>query len=105
MEVLGLQLPLGCRRAPAGQVERLVGHLRYRTTPYPTTDIHPDIDDLALLDIKHHRIYQQSIGMATWLCTIDRLALSSLSRFSASPREYHLELLLHLFGYLEKFKH
>jgi hypothetical protein len=46
------------------------------------------------------------IGMAQWACTIGRLdiafAVSSLSRFSASPREHHLELALHLFGYLKK---
>ena len=91
------------------RVERLVGTLRYRNTPYPTSDIHPELDDSALLNLKDHRIYQQLIGMATWLCTIGRadicFALASLSRFSASPREYHLELLLHLFGYLKKFKH
>jgi hypothetical protein len=44
--------------------------------------------------------------MAQWACTIGRLdiafAVSSLSRFSASPRTHHLELALHLFGYLKK---
>ena len=53
------------------------------------------------------RKYQMLIGMAQWACTIGRLdiafAVSSLSRFSAAPRVHHLELALHLFGYLKKY--
>ena len=50
--------------------------------------------------------YQLLIGMAQWAVTIGRLdiafAVLSLSRFSAAPRAHHLELALHLFGYLKK---
>jgi hypothetical protein len=46
------------------------------------------------------------IGMAQWACTIGRLdlsfAVSSLSRFSASPRVGHMILALHLMGYIKK---
>ena len=44
------------------------------------------------------------IGMAQWASTIGQLdvvfAVSSLRRFSVAPREHHLALTLHLFGYL-----
>ena len=47
------------------------------------------------------------IGMAQWAVNIGRMdishAVSSLSRFSAAPRQGHLELVFHLFGYLKKF--
>ncbi len=46
------------------------------------------------------------IGMAQWASTIGLLdvafAVSLLSRFSAAPRENHLTLTLHLFGYVKK---
>ena len=44
--------------------------------------------------------------MAQWACTIGQLdisfATSSLSRFSAAPREGHLKLAVYMFGYLKK---
>jgi hypothetical protein len=47
------------------------------------------------------------IGMAQWACTIGWLdiafAVSSLRRFLAAPRVHHLELALHLLGYLKKY--
>jgi hypothetical protein len=50
--------------------------------------------------------YQVLIGMAQWAVTIGRLdiafAVSSLSRFSAAPREHRLELACYLFGNLKK---
>ncbi len=46
------------------------------------------------------------IGMAQWACTIGRFdicfGVSSLSRFNAAPRQGHLDLAFHLFGYLKK---
>ena len=46
-------------------------------------------------------------GMAQWLNTIGRpdicYVVSSLSRFGSCPREGHLQLALHLFGYLKKY--
>ena len=47
------------------------------------------------------------LGMAQWLNTIGRpdicYAVSSLSRYGSCPREGHLQLALHLFGYLKKY--
>jgi hypothetical protein len=66
----------------------------------------PELDDSDLLPFSVIRQYQVLIGMAQWACTIGQLdisfAVSSLSRFSAAPRTHHLELALHLFGYLKK---
>jgi len=68
---------------------------------------HPEMDTSALLNSNGIQRYQALIGMAQWACTIGRLdicyAVSSLSRFSSNPRSGHLELALHLFGYLKKY--
>ena len=62
------------------------------------------MDDSPFLDEAGRQRYQMLIGMAQWAVTIGRIdasySVSSLSRFSANPREGHLELALHLFGYL-----
>ncbi|KAI2513608.1 Reverse transcriptase (RNA-dependent DNA polymerase) [Fragilaria crotonensis] len=83
----------------------LGGTLWPHRTPLPEA-CHPELDDSDLLPELGIRQYQTLIGMAQWACTIGRLditfAVSSLSRFSASPRTHHLELALHLFGYLKK---
>jgi hypothetical protein len=77
-----------------------------KTTPLPA-DSHPELDDSPLLDQNGVQRYQTLIGMAQWAVTVGRLdisfAVSSLSRFSANPREHHLELALYLFGYLKQF--
>ena len=67
---------------------------------------HPELDKSPLVSDMGIRKYQMLIGMAQCSVTIGRLdiafAVSSLSRFSSAPREHHLELALHLFGYLKK---
>jgi hypothetical protein len=64
------------------------------------------MDTSPLLDEAHIQQYQMLIGMAQWANTTGRLdisfAISSLSRFSVAPREEHLRLVFHLFGYLKK---
>jgi len=54
--------------------------------------------------IKH---FQHIIGVSQWLVTAGRFdisyAVTSLSRFSASPREKHLEYAVKIFKYLKKF--
>lgn len=82
------------------------GTLYKHNTPIPE-DEHPELDESELLDETGVRKFQMLIGMAQWACTIGRLdisfAVSSLSRFSANPRQGHLVLALHLFGYLKKY--
>ena len=64
------------------------------------------MDQSPLLGEEEHRQYQMLIGMGQWFNTIGCpdicFAVSSLSRFSACPRELHLELALRLFGYLKR---
>lgn len=75
-------------------------------TPLPS-ECQPELDDTPLLDDAGVKTYQQLIGMAQWAASIGRLdiafAISSLSRFSANPRQGHLELAFNLFGYLKRF--
>jgi len=81
-------------------------YLINKYTPLPP-EVHPELDETPLLDAKGIKQYQMMIGMAQWAVTISRydiaFAVSSLSRFNAAPREGHLELLFHLFGYLKRF--
>ena len=78
---------------------------KHRTSMPP--GCHPELDESELLDDNGRQRYQQLIGMAQWAVTIGRVdisfAVSSLSRFSAAPRQGHLELSLHLFGYLRQY--
>ena len=86
---------------PTGRV--LVKH----PTPSPSDDYQPEFDCTDFLTEDGKRQYQMLIGMAQWAVTIGRMdichAVSSLSRFSAAPREGHLELAFHLFGYLKQY--
>ena len=69
--------------------------------------IHPELDDLSLLDDEGVKQYQKIIGICQWVVTSGRFdinyAVSSLSRFSAAPREGHLVLAQKVLGYLKKY--
>lgn len=109
---LGKMWLLGCHTYIKECIRRLEsdedinGKLWPKKTPLPE-GCHPEVDETDLLDDAGTRKYQMLIGMAQWACTIGRLdisfAVSSLSRFSANPRQGHLELAIYLFGYLKKF--
>jgi Reverse transcriptase (RNA-dependent DNA polymerase) len=77
-------------------------------TPLPD-ESHPELDDSEFLSHDGRRQYQGYIGMIQWATTIGRpdvsFAVSSLSRFSAAPRQGHLDLVLHILGYLKRFPH
>ena len=65
---------------------------------------HPELDSNPLLDEAQHHLYQQLISVAEWAVQIGRFdihyAVTSLKRFSVTPREGHL--LVKIFGYLQK---
>jgi len=88
------------------RVERIFGCLPFNSTPLPPNDCHPELDESPLLDLGGHRQFQMLIGMLQWLVTIGRPdlchALTSLNRFGACPREYHLDLAVHIFGYIKR---
>ena len=73
------------------------------TTPLVPSD-HPEFDDSELLDNVGHHLYQRMVGILQWIVLIGRYdvcyATSSLSRFSSSPRQGHLDRVKRVFGYL-----
>jgi hypothetical protein len=64
------------------------------------------MDCSPVLGDEGHQKYQMLIGMLVWIVTIGRIdvapATSSLSRFTACPRQGHLDRALRVFGYLKK---
>jgi hypothetical protein len=62
-----------------------------------------------LLDPDSHRLFQMLIGMAVWIVQLGRgdlaFAVTNLSRFTAAPRQGHLDRAIRLFGYLKRHKH
>ena len=90
------------------KVERIFGTLPMESTPLPKDDCHPEMDDSPLLDLDGHRKFQMLLGMLQWLVTIGRPDLcnlvSSLNRFGAAPREYHLDLAVRSFSYVKRTK-
>jgi len=91
------------------KAEDILGPFPKKKTPLPVTDCHPELDQSPLLDLKHHRDYQVLIGMLQWNFSIGRPelghALSSLNCFGTCPRETHLVLLKHVYGYLLNTQH
>ena len=91
------------------RVERLYGCLPKVSTPLPVEDCHPEMDTSPLLALDDHRKFQMLLGMLQWMVTIGRPELctlvSSLNRFGAAPREYHLDLAVRAFGYIKTTKH
>ena len=70
-------------------------------------DAKPELDDSELLNLDRHREFQHIIGLCQWMIIRGRIdiaySVSSLSRFSAAPREGHLEMARRILGYLKKF--
>ena len=94
-----------CVRRLEADLELCLDKILYpHRTPFPQ-GCHPELDRSPLLADVEIRKYQMLIGMAQWAVTIGRLdtafAVSSLSQFLSGPREYHLELAMHVFGYLK----
>ena len=88
------------------KIERIFGTLPKRSTPLPSAECHPEMDDTPLLDLDGHRKYQMVLGMLQWLMSIGRPDLSqvvaSLNRFGAAPRAGHLKLALWAFGFIKQ---
>ena len=86
--------------------EKQYGTLKKHNVPSTPSD-HPELDDTPLLNEEGRRHYQSNIGICQWICTAGRFdiafAVSSLSRFSHSPREGHLDRTEKILGYLKKY--
>ena len=69
---------------------------------------HPELDSSDLLDKEHIKIYQSLIGSLQWAIQIGRfdiaMAVMTLSRFRACPRQGHMDRVQRIIGYLAKFK-
>lgn len=90
------------------RIEELLGReMPKKDTPMVDGD-HPEEDASATLDDKGHQLYQMLIGMLNWIVCLGRMdvafATSSLSRFTACPRQGHLDRTLRVFGYLKKYR-
>ena len=69
---------------------------------------YPEEDDSKVLNDIYNKKFQMLIGLLNWLVNIGRLdiafATSSLSRFTACPRQGHLERAVQVFEYLKQFQ-
>lgn len=69
----------------------------------------PEVDSSPELDDAQANYYQGLIGVLRWMCELGRidilLSVALLSRFLVSPRQGHLEQVLHIFGYLKQHNH
>ena len=67
----------------------------------------PELDESTPLEGPDHTLYMQLVGTYLWIVALGRVdiafAVSSMSRFSAIPREGHLEHLFGVFAYLSNF--
>ncbi|MEM7375761.1 MAG: reverse transcriptase domain-containing protein, partial [Bacteroidota bacterium] len=65
---------------------------------------HPEIDETPYLDDSEANYYQSLIGILMWVVELGRIdvayAVGTLSRFSAMPRQGHLQGVLRIFSYL-----
>ena len=86
--------------------EKKYGPLRKENVPMTPND-HPELDESPILDDEGRRHYQSNIGICQWICTSGRMdiafAVSSMSRFSQTPREDHLKRTEKILGYLKKY--
>jgi len=71
--------------------------------PFPV-DYKPEMDTSDPLDPEHSSFYQHLIGVMRWMVELGRIdiatEISLLSSHLAYPREGHLEVALHVMGYL-----
>jgi hypothetical protein len=77
------------------------------TTPL-SQGYRPELEQSRELDAKRGQYYQSLIGVLQWNCELGRVdvlvAVSMLPRYVVSPREGHLQQVLHLFAYLKHHK-
>ena len=66
----------------------------------------PELDETPELEEKEITMFQEFIGMLRWAIEIGRVDISHeislLSQYQASPRQGHMEQMMHIFHYLSK---
>ena len=91
------------------EVERELAAVDKRLTNKAKTPLsagyRPELDMSPELDARRLNYYQGLIGVLRWMCELGRVDLlystSIMSSYLASPREGHLEQVLHMFAYLK----
>ena len=82
------------------------GQMREEKVPASHND-HPEEDDTPHLNHEGITHFQSIIGICQWISISGRMditfAVSSISRFCASPREGHLRRAIKILGYLKKY--
>ena len=76
-------------------------------TPTPmVSSFVPELDGTPDLGSDDHRFFQDMIGMLRWATELGRVdvlhEVSLLSQYQASPRQGHMEQVLHIFALLDK---
>jgi hypothetical protein len=75
------------------------------TTPMTNAYV-PELDGSPELNANGTQYFQELIGMLRWATELGRvdiiLEVSLLSQYQASPREGHLEQIMHIFAFLKK---
>jgi hypothetical protein len=67
-----------------------------------------ELDQSLELDARRLTYYQGLVGVLRWICDIGRVYIlvdtTKMSPYLASPREGHLQQVLHIFAYLKAHK-
>ena len=92
-----------------GVCERIFGKKpKEYKSPLPKND-HPELDDSESLDAENTKIYQSLIGSSQWAIQLGRfdftVAVMTMSRFRAAPRQGHLTRVCQIIGHLSKMRH
>jgi hypothetical protein len=89
------------------RLEKEGRRLMEHSTPLPT-NYAPELEDSPELRAFGVQYYQELIGVLRWAVEIGRcdilLETSLMSAHLAAPRQGHLDMVLHIFGYLKKNK-
>ena len=71
-------------------------------------EYHPENDTSAFLGEEDHAKYRMMVGSTQWAITLGRFdiayTISTLARYSALPRQGHMDAMIRVFGYLKKTK-
>ena len=97
-------------KASVENVEERIKDRRYKLNAKAVTPMKsgyiPETDDSPKLGPDDITLFQECIGMLRWAVEIGRVdvltEVSMLSSYQASPREGHLEQVIHIFAYLKK---
>ena len=109
--MLDVDEPKDYVKAAVKNVEETIKNTRWRlATANVDTPMNgsyaPELDVTEELDEKGVTFFQELIGILRWATEIGRVDIlfevSILSQYQASPREGHLEQLLHIFAFLRK---